>query len=140
MRPALTTFALLCIACAAGAEDLADDEVRRGAELYADFACYSCHGYHGTGMTPLVAETSGVLSSRELFLTYLRLRTEQNPVNPSRDMPSYSATTLSDEQARAIYRYIVSFDDDPPALEDIPALAEILESAEKRTYGNAETK
>jgi mono/diheme cytochrome c family protein len=62
------------------------------------------------------------MSSEQLFLTFLRLRAEQNPVNPKNAMPNYSANTLSDEQALDIYAYIKSLRDDPPALADNPVM------------------
>ena len=110
-----------------------DDTVsaETGKALYLDYACYSCHGYNGTGRTPLDATTSGILSSETLFLRYLRLRADQNPVNPKNTMPNYSANTLSDDQARDIYAYLVSLRDEPPALEDIAVMQQIIESAER---------
>ena len=107
----------------------ATGNVESGEQLYYDFACYSCHGYGGTGRTPLLRETSGILSSESLFLTYLRLRADQNPINPTNSMPNYDASTLSDDQARDIYAYLVSLEDDPPALADNPVMQEILDAA-----------
>ena len=111
-----------------------------GAGLYLRFACYNCHGYNGTGTPPLSGGARGALSSEQLFLTYLRLRADQNPVNPSRSMPNYSAATLSDEQARDIYAYLLTLDDEAPELEEIPAFVEILESAERRTGDDTEQR
>ena len=113
----------------AGADEVTGN-AERGAALYVEFACYSCHGYNATGYTPLSGKTSGIMDSEALFLTYLRLRADQNPINPSRDMPNYSEISLSDEQALDIYAYIVSLEDDPPQVSDIPAFVEILESAD----------
>lgn len=107
-----------------------------GAQLYYDFACYSCHGYGGTGRTPLSKETSGILSSEALFLTFLRLRADQNPVNPNNSMPNYDVNTLSDGQAQDIYAYLVSLDDDPPAVAEIPAMQDLLEAAKARGKDN----
>lgn len=110
----------------------------RGGELYLAYACYSCHGYGGTGRVPLSREASGILSAEATFLTYLRLRADQNPVNPRSTMPSYSVAALSDEHARDIYAYLISLDDEPPALEDIPAFTEILDDAKRRTAADAD--
>ena len=104
----------------------------KGATLYYDFACYSCHGYDGTGRVPLANDASGVMVNEQVFLTYMRLRADQNPVNPKNSMPNYADSTLSDEQALDIYAYIKTLRDDPPALEDIPAFVEILESAKQK--------
>lgn len=121
---------LLLVCLTAQAQDNAGS-VEEGKQLYLDYACYSCHGYNGTGRTPLDAATSGILSSENLFLRYLRLRADQNPVNPKNTMPNYSVNTLSDDQARDIYAYLVSMDDEPPALEDIAVMQQIIESAER---------
>ena len=111
-------------------------DAERGEQLFYSFSCYSCHGYGGTGRTPLSSETSGILSSETLFLTYLRLRADQNPVNPNNSMPNYDASTLSDEQALDIYAYLVSLDDDPPAVADNPLMQEMLDAARARGKGD----
>ncbi len=108
----------------------------KGEQLFYGFACYSCHGYGGTGRTPLSSETSGILSSESLFLTYLRLRADQNPINPNNSMPNYDASTLSDRQARDIYAYLVSLDDDPPTVADDPAMQELLNAAKAQGKGD----
>lgn len=133
----LNALTLTLIAVPAMAQDTSGD-AEQGKELFLNYACYSCHGYHGTGMTPLSKETSGVLSREDVFLTYLRLRGELNPMNPSRSMPHYGEEVMSDEQARDIYAYLISLHDDPPALEEIPAFVEILEDAERRTDGDSD--
>lgn len=118
------------LAATAMAQEPADSRTD-GQQLYIDYGCYACHGYNGTGRMPLSAETSGILSSEAVFLRYLRLRGDQNPVNPKNTMPNYSASTLSDEDALSIYAYLTSLRDDAPALEDIPAFMELLEHAER---------
>jgi mono/diheme cytochrome c family protein len=116
------------------AQDLSGD-AQQGAELYYDFACYSCHGYNATMRVPLVGDASGIMSSEAVFLNYLRLRAEQNPTNPKNSMPNYSADTLSDDQARDIYAYIFSLVDDPPEVADNPIMQEMLEAAKVRGRG-----
>ena len=113
------------------AQDFGGD-VEKGEQLYYDFACYSCHGYNATMRVPLVGDASGIMSSEQVFLTFLRLRADQNPTNPRNAMPNYAASTLSDEQALDIYAYIKSLKDDPPEVEDIPVFVEMLESAKHR--------
>ena len=101
-----------------------------GQTLYFEHACYSCHGYTGeTGQMPLLG--SAFLLSEELFLVYLRLRADQNPLLPSTRMPNYSEESLSDEQAKNIYAYIRSFQSTTPELEDIPTLNAIIEAASR---------
>jgi len=109
----------------------ADADVERGKTLYEDYGCYACHGYNGTGRMPLSGATSGILADEALFIRYLRLRAEQNPINPKNTMPNYSVATLSDESASAIYSYLVSLDDTPPALDEIPPFVELLEDAKE---------
>lgn len=114
------------------AQDVSGD-AEKGEKLYYNFACYSCHGYNATMRVPLVGDASGIMSSEQLFLSYLRLRADQNPVNPKNSMPNYSANTLSDDQALQIYAYIKSLRDDSPEIEDIPVFVEILESATEKS-------
>lgn len=111
----------------------ASGDAESGKQLYYDFACYSCHGYNATMRVPLIGDKSGIMSDEQLFLNYLRLRADQNPVNPKNTMPNYAADTLSDEQALDIYAYISSLEDDSPALEEIAVFTEILESAKQRS-------
>ena len=117
------------------AQDVSGD-AEKGEQLYYNFACYSCHGYNATMRVPLVGDASGIMSSEQIFLTFLRLRAEQNPTNPKNDMPNYDASTLSDEQALDIYAYIKSLKDDPPALADNPVMQEILDAAKARGVGD----
>ena len=124
-RTLVALAATLAAALPAAAQD-----VSAGEQLFYDYACYSCHGFNGTGRTPLDMSRSGILGDEQTFLTFLRLRADQNPLLPSERMPNYPETSLSDADARAIYAYIVSFQKEPPALEDAPALAAILEAAE----------
>ena len=91
--------------------------------------CYGCHGYHGTGRYPLAGDVSGIMTNKDLFITFLRLRADINPINPSNSMPNYSKSMIDDNEAQLLYDYINTFEDNPPKLEDIPVLREILESA-----------
>ncbi len=111
-------------------------DVEEGRQLFYDFACYACHGYNATMRVPLVGEASGIMSSEQVFLTYLRLRADQNPINPKNAMPNYAASSLSDEQALDIYAYIKSLKDDPPEVEDNPVMQQILDAAKARGPGN----
>ncbi len=126
---------VICLLQNAQAQDPGGD-VEKGEQLYYDFACYSCHGYNATMRVPLVGDASGIMSSEQVFLTYLRLRADQNPINPKNAMPNYAASTLSDEQALDIYAYIKSVKDESPEIEDNPVMQEILEAAKARTPGD----
>ncbi len=110
--------------------------VEKGEQLYYNFACYSCHGYNATMRVPLVGDASGIMSSEQVFLTYLRLRADQNPTNPRNAMPNYAASTLSDEQALDIYAYIKSLKDESPEVEDNPVMQEMLDAAKARSPGD----
>ncbi len=131
----LTCILVLGLLQHAYAQDPRGD-AENGEQLFYNFACYSCHGYGGTGRTPLSRETSGILSSETLFLTYLRLRADQNPINPNNSMPNYGARTLSDEQALDIYAYLVSLNDDPPAVAENPAMQDMLDAAKAQGKDN----
>jgi len=113
------------------AQDAGESE-RAGEALYYDFGCYGCHGYNATMRVPLVGDASGIMSNEELFLNYLRLRADQNPINPRNTMPNYSADTLSDEQARDIYAYILAIEDDPPEVADNAIMQELLDATRNR--------
>ncbi len=117
------------------AQDASGDP-EKGVELFYDFACYSCHGYNATMRVPLVGVTSGMMSSETLFLSYLRLRADQNPINPKNSMPNYAVSTLSDEQALDIYAYINALVDDLPEVADNPVMQEMLEAAKVQVQGN----
>ena len=119
----------------AHAQDISGN-AEKGEQLYYNFSCYSCHGYGGTGKTPLSSETSGILGSESLFLAYLRLRADQNPINPKNSMPNYAVSTLSDKQALDIYAYLRSLNDDPPAVADNPVMQEMLDAAKARGKGS----
>ena len=133
-----TAAILICTLVAPLVADAGSGDAERGAERYLGNACYTCHGYNGTGMTPLAGRRDGMLSSERLFLTYLRLRADQQPVNPSRDMPHYSESALSDADALDIYAYILSLEDDPPPVDEIPAFRAILEQPRRRPERESE--
>lgn len=101
-----------------------------GRRLYYDHACYACHGYQGIGRRNLANDASGVMVNEQVFLAYLRGRADQNPLFPTQSMPNYPESSLPDDEALDIYAYIKRFADNPPAIEDIPVLREILDDAE----------
>lgn len=107
-------------------------DAKKGTQLYYDYGCYSCHGFNGIGRQNLANDVSGIMFNETVFLTYLRARAEMNPLFPTQSMPNYSADSLSDEDAKNIYAYIRTFKDEPPEVEDIPALKAILEDAEQK--------
>jgi mono/diheme cytochrome c family protein len=71
------------------------------------------------------------MTNQELFIMFLRLRADLNPLTPSNSMPNYSAEVLSDEQAQDLYAYIKTLTDNPPEIEDISVLKNILDNANR---------
>jgi len=102
-----------------------------GQQLYYDYGCYGCHGFGGIGRQNLANDVSGIMFSEEVFLAYLRARSDLNPLFPTQNMPNYPADSLSDDSAKDIYAFIRTFKDDPPEVEDIPALKAILDAAQQ---------
>ena len=103
----------------------------KGEELYVSHGCYSCHGYNGAGARPLTEGASTMTRDKDLFLSYLRLRADENPMLPALSIPSFSIEALSDDEATDIFAYINTLVDDAPAFEDIPVFQEIMDSAEE---------
>jgi ubiquinol-cytochrome c reductase cytochrome c subunit len=90
-----------------------------GRALYSDFGCYQCHGYQGQGSSapPPVPRIASTVYPIEAFSAFVR--------TPVRLMPAYSPNVLSDAKFQAIYDYMRSIPE-PPAVEDIPALRDLL--------------
>jgi mono/diheme cytochrome c family protein len=44
-------------------------------------------------------------------------------------MPNYSEAVINDEQAQDLYAYINTLTDNPPQIDDIPTLKNILDNA-----------
>ena len=108
-------------------------DIDNGAQLYKEYLCYSCHGYNGTSpIRPLANDLSGIMSSEDLFLTFLRLRADVNSVTATRAMPNYSEAALSDDKARDIYAYVKTFIDEPPEVADDPLMQQILDAAKAK--------
>jgi mono/diheme cytochrome c family protein len=103
-----------------------------GKKLYESYSCYACHGFNGeTGARVLLPGQSASLATESTFIAYLRGRANLAPVQPSTGMPNYSATTLSDAQARDIYAHVRTFKSNTPDVNDIAVLKQILSAAQK---------
>ena len=126
----LSSVFLLATAVAQVAFGPITGDAEKGQQSYYDYGCYGCHGYNGIGRQNLANDVSGIMFNETVFLTYLRARADMNPLFPTQSMPNYSAESLSDENAKNIYAYIRTFRDEPPEVDDIPALKGILEDAE----------
>jgi len=83
-----------------------------GRDRFVEYGCWQCHGYDGQGSQagPRIAPT---------LLPYAAF--ERLVRHPANVMPAYAPSALSDEILREIFAYISSVEE-PPALEDIPAL------------------
>jgi mono/diheme cytochrome c family protein len=104
----------------------------RGKALYYSYACYSCHGYNGeTGARAFVPNWPAMLATESSFITFLRARAKQAPVQPSTSMPNYAAETLNDAQAKDIYAYIRSFTPHATTPDKNPTMNAILANAQK---------
>jgi mono/diheme cytochrome c family protein len=129
----LAIFAVILCAVTIGNVYAQDDDAVRGKDAYYDHGCYGCHGFNGeTGWRDLVGTNSPIVTNEEIFMLYLRSRTDYAPLVPSTRMPAYPESALNDADARDIYAYIQTFELNAPAVEDIPALQVILESAGKQ--------
>jgi mono/diheme cytochrome c family protein len=103
-----------------------------GRQIYYDQTCYGCHGFNGeTGARDLVGTNSPILANEENFINFLRLRADVAPLLPATRMPNYPEVTVSDAAASDLYAFIRSFKLNAPAVEDIPTLQKILESAQR---------
>ncbi len=122
--------ALLATANAQVAFGPISGDIERGAQYYYDYGCYGCHGFSGIGRKNLANDVSGIMFSEDVFLVYLRARADLNPLFPTQNMPNYPESSLSNEKAKDIYAYIRTFKDEPPEVEDIPALKAILDAAQ----------
>ena len=103
-----------------------------GKKFYEAYSCYACHGFNGeTGARVLAGSRSATLATESGFIAFLRARANVAPVQPSTSMPNYSATTLSDAQAKDIYAYVKSFKTSAPPVDQIPVFNQILTGAQK---------
>lgn len=95
----------------------ADGNSAIGKDLYMKYSCYACHGFSGQNgpgarLVPMRMTTAA-------FTAYVR--------SPrTRQMPSFSAKVLSDQQLGNIHAYIKTLPESKPA-KDIPALAQFKE-------------
>ena len=82
-----------------------------GRALFDANGCYQCHGYAGQGgAAPRIAPSPYPF---EAFAQMVR--------RPANEMPAYAPSVLGDSDLQAIYRYVRSLPEPPPAA-DIPAL------------------
>lgn len=107
-------FAVVGTSGAARAEDPPGDAAN-GKRLYLADGCFECHGRAGQGgrfnyLTPALAQEALPVDS---FIAFLR--------EAPNDMPSFSASVLSDKDAADIHAFLQSLPGPRPA-KDIPLL------------------
>ena len=95
----------------------ADGDASKGKDLYLKYSCYACHGFSGQNgpgarLVPMRMTTAA-------FTAYVR-------APRTRQMPSFSAKVLSDQQLADIHAYVKTLPDSKPA-KDIPALGQFKE-------------
>jgi len=100
---------------AARAEDAPTGDPVNGKRLYLADGCFECHGRAGQGgnfnyATPALAQIALPVDS---FVAFLR--------EAPNDMPSFSASVLSDKDAADIHAFLQSLPGPRPA-KDIPLL------------------
>jgi mono/diheme cytochrome c family protein len=107
---ALIFASALILPLAARAQDAA-----HGKEVYLKYTCYACHGF--SGQNGPGAHLVPMKMAQGAFTAYVR--------SPgSTRMPTYSAKVLSDADLGAVWAYIKTLPDSPPA-KDIPLLKQI---------------
>lgn len=92
-------------------------DAAKGKDLFLKYSCYACHGFSGQNgsgarLVPMRMNTSA-------FTAYVR-------APRTRQMPSFSAKVLTDQQLADIHAYIKTLPESKPA-KDIPALAQFKE-------------
>ena len=113
---------------AAQAQQEGESTIDRGKAIYYDHACYSCHGFNGTGRVPLANGVSAIAGNEQAFMVYLRARAELNPILPSTEMPNYDAQSLNDSQVKDLFAYISSLKEKLPDINDDPLMQQLLDS------------
>ena len=89
----------------------------KGKDLFMKYSCYACHGF--SGQNGPGARLVPMKMTAAAFVAYVR--------SPrTRQMPTYSAKVLSDQQLTDIRAYVKTLPDSKPA-KDIPALDQFRE-------------
>lgn len=99
----------------ARAQNPASGDAANGQRIYLADGCFECHGRAGQGgaflgPAPAIAR---VEMPAESFVSFLR--------DAPNDMPTYSASVLSDEEATDIYAFLQSLPGRKP-VKDFPLL------------------
>lgn len=99
----------------ARAQSPASGDASNGQRIYLADGCFECHGRAGQGGTFLgpVPALARVEMPAESFVAFLR--------DAPNDMPTYSASVLSDKEATDIYAFLQSLPGRKP-VKDFPLL------------------
>ena len=93
----------------------------KGKQLFIDYSCYACHGFSGQNGSG--ARLVPMKMAQVAFTAYVR--------NPrTKQMPTFSAKELSDQQLSDIWAYVKTLPDSPSA-DSIKLLKEIQAEASK---------
>jgi mono/diheme cytochrome c family protein len=102
-RVVLLTAALIAVSfTSARAQDAPPGDAANGKRVYLADGCFTCHGRAGqggayNGPAPALAKTALPF---EGFKMQIR--------NPSKDMPAYSDTVMSDKEIADMYAFVQS--------------------------------
>jgi mono/diheme cytochrome c family protein len=110
----LAAFALSQSAAAQDASPRGD--AARGKQIYANYGCWSCHGYSGAGSIMSGPAVVPMELPFDAFSAQLR--------QPAASMPPYTKKAFSDQDAADVYAYLRGLALPKRALKDIPLLNE----------------
>jgi mono/diheme cytochrome c family protein len=120
MRCGFVIFLAVAVASAgmgltARAQSPASGDAANGQRIYLADGCFECHGRAGQGGAFLgpAPSIARVEMPAESFVAFLR--------DAPNDMPTYSATVLSDKEATDIYAFLQSLPGRKP-VKDFPLL------------------
>lgn len=114
---ALMMTAALLVPALVPAQPASTGDAARGKDLFLKYSCYACHGF--SGQNGPGARLVPMRMTAAAFTAYVR-------APRTRQMPSFSAKVLSDQQLADIHAYVKTLPDSKPA-KDIPALAQFKE-------------
>ena len=116
LRAALLAASLVLPAAMPAQQPLTGD-AKKGQDLFMKFSCYACHGF--SGQNGPGARLVPMKMPAAAFVAYVR-------APRTRQMPSYSAKVVSDQQLTDIHAYVKTLPESKPA-KDIPALDQFKE-------------
>jgi len=105
--------AWLALAAASAFAQTETASAERGAKLYVEKMCYTCHGYAGQGGERGAGPTlTPGLWPYPAFAQQVR--------HPRQDMPRYSSRFVSDGEVNDIHAYLASIKPGPAAKDIVP--------------------